>query len=112
VRALLDGHVVLDRRLAAQGHYPPISVLDSLSRLMTSVCAPDHLEKARSLRLLLASYAAAEDLVRIGAYQKGTDTILDRALAALPAINDFLQQRKEEHAPFEESLKKLRALPG
>jgi flagellum-specific ATP synthase len=61
VRALLDGHIVLDRRLGAQGHYPAVSILDSLSRLMPAVCRPDHLEKAHRLRRLLAAYTASED---------------------------------------------------
>jgi len=112
VRALLDGHVMLDRKLNARGHYPPIAVLDSLSRLMTAVCAPPHLQKARRLRELLAAYAVSEDLVRIGAYQKGSDATLDQALAALPAITRYLQQRKDELAPMEESLTALLALPG
>ena len=112
VRALLDGHVVLDRKLNTKGHYPPISVLDSLSRLMTAVCTPAQVEKARRLRELLAVYAANEDLVRIGAYQKGGDATLDQALAALPAITRFLQQRKDERAPIEDTLKALQALPG
>ena len=112
VRALLDGHVVLDRKLNTKGHYPPISVLDSLSRLMTAVCTPAQVVKARRLRELLAVYAANEDLVRIGAYQKGGDATLDQALAALPAITRFLQQRKDERAPIEDTLKALQALPG
>jgi flagellum-specific ATP synthase len=112
VRALLDGHVLLDRKLNASGHYPPIAVLDSLSRLMTAVCEPEHIEKARRLRHLLAAYAASEDLVRIGAYQKGGDATLDQALAALPAIMRFLQQGKSERAPLEETLAALRALPS
>ena len=112
VRALLDGHVMLDRRLNAQGHYPPISVLDSLSRLMPAVCSAEHLEKARRLRQLLAAYSSAEDLIRVGAYQKGADPLLDRAIAALPAINAFLQQRKTEAAAFEGTLLALQALPA
>jgi flagellum-specific ATP synthase len=112
VRALLDGHVLLDRKLNAKGHYPPISVLDSLSRLMGAVCTAAHVEKARRLRQLLASYAANEDLVRIGAYQKGGDATLDQALAALPAITRFLQQGKNERAPIEETLAALQVLPG
>jgi flagellum-specific ATP synthase len=112
VRALLDGHVVLDRKLNAQGHYPPISVLDSLSRLMPAVCSPEHLEKARRLRQLLAAHSASEDLIRVGAYQRGADALLDRAIAALPVINAFLQQRKTDSAPFEETLQALQALPG
>jgi flagellum-specific ATP synthase len=112
VRALLDGHVMLDRKLNSRGHYPPIAVLDSLSRLMSAVCTKDHLEKARRLRELLAAYAASEDLVRIGAYQKGVDPTLDRALAALPAITTFLQQKKGEGSSFADTLKALQALPG
>jgi flagellum-specific ATP synthase len=112
VRALLDGHVVLDRKLSAQGHYPPISVLDSLSRLMPAVCSAEHLEKARRLRQLLAAHSASEDLIRVGAYQKGADALLDRAIAVLPAINSFLQQRKVDTAPFEQTMRALQALPG
>lgn len=111
VRALLDGHIVLDRRLNMQNHFPPISVLDSLSRLMTSVCSQEHLEKARRLRKLLASYAASEDLIRVGAYQKGMDATLDRAVAALPAINSFLQQETGSPAPFDQTVAALLALP-
>jgi len=111
VRSLLDGHVMLDRRLAAQNHYPAISVLDSLSRLMPAVCSRDHLEKTRKLRQLLAAYQAAEDLIRIGAYQKGLDPILDQAIAALPAINAFLQQDRDSGPTFEETAAALAALP-
>jgi len=112
VRALLDGHVMLDRRLTSQGHYPPIAVLDSLSRLMTAVCPPEHIEKARRIRQLLASYSASEDLIRVGAYQKGADPLLDRAIAALPSINAFLQQSKNDPAPFDKTIQSLLALPG
>jgi flagellum-specific ATP synthase len=112
VRALLDGHVILDRRLHSQGHYPPISILDSLSRLMPAVCSTEHLEKVRRLRQLLAAHSASEDLIRVGAYQKGADPILDRAIAALPVITAFLQQRKGEPAPFAQTLQSLLAMPG
>lgn len=111
VRALLDGHIVLDRRLNMQNHFPPISILDSLSRLMSSVCSREHLEKARRVRKLLASYAASEDLIRVGAYQKGLDSVLDRAVAAVPAINAFLQQETAEAVSFDQALKQLLALP-
>ncbi len=112
VRALLDGHIVLDRRLAAQNHYPPISILDSLSRLMPSVCTPEHLEKARRLRKLLASFSASEDLIRVGAYQKGLDPALDQAIEVYPAVTKFLQQRGDEKAPLNTTLAALQALPG
>jgi len=112
VRAILDGHIVLDRRLSAKGHYPPISILDSLSRLMPAVCTPEHLAKARLLRSLIASYAASEDLIRVGAYQKGGDPVLDRAITALPEINSFLQQKKDEKTAIESAIKLLIALPA
>lgn len=112
VRALLDGHIVLDRRLASQNHYPPIAILDSLSRLLTSVCTPEHLNKIQRMRQLMAAYAASEDLVRVGAYQKGTDPALDRALEVLPRLNAFLQQKKSDRCSLEEARTQLLALPG
>jgi flagellum-specific ATP synthase len=112
VRSLLDGHIVLDRRLTAENHYPPISILDSLSRLLTAVCAREHLAKIQQLRQLMASYAASEDLIRVGAYQKGADAVLDKALQILPALNSFLRQRKEEKVTFEQSRAQLMALPS
>jgi flagellum-specific ATP synthase len=100
VRSLLDGHVVLDRNLAMRSHYPPISILDSLSRLMPNLVSKPHLEKAKQLRLLLAAYAHAEDLIRIGAYQKGADPVLDRAVDTLPSLNAFLQQLPTDLCSF------------
>ena len=112
VRSLLDGHVVLDRNLAMRSHYPPISILDSLSRLMPSVVSDKHLEKARALRLLLAAYARSEDLVRIGAYQKGSDPLLDTALETLPALNAFLQQKPADLSSLKATADLLMAIPG
>ena len=112
VRSLLDGHILLDRRLALRNHYPPISVLDSLSRLMPNVCSREHMQKAGALRTLLAAYSRSEDLVRIGAYQRGTDPTLDKALAALPQIEKYLQQESDERAPLEANLQQLLALPS
>jgi flagellum-specific ATP synthase len=112
VRSLLDGHVVLDRNLAMRSHYPPISILDSLSRLMPSVVTDQHLTKAKALRLLMASYAHAEDLIRIGAYQKGTDPVLDSAVEILPALNAFLQQRPNTICGLKETVDQLATIPG
>jgi flagellum-specific ATP synthase len=111
-RALLDGHVMLDRRLAVRSHYPPIAVLGSVSRLMSSVSSAAHSQKAQTLRRLLASYSASEDLVRIGAYQKGTDSTLDKALALIPELDQFLIQKPGDAAPLAETITKLLALPG
>lgn len=111
-RALLDGHVMLDRKLAVRSHYPPIAVLDSISRLMPSVVSREHLQKAQDLRRLLAAYTASEDLIRIGAYQKGSDPTLDKALALIPELHRCLLQSPQDIAPLMDNIAKLMALPG
>jgi flagellum-specific ATP synthase len=110
VRALLDGHVMLDRRLAAQGHYPPIAILESVSRIMPAVVSAEHLAMANSVRRLFASYKASEELIRIGAYQKGSDADLDRAIALLPLLLEFLMQSTHEAAAMQDSVARLMAL--
>lgn len=112
VRSLLDGHIILDRALALQNHYPPISVLDSLSRLQSSVVSREHLDKSRALRILLSAYAKSEDLIRIGAYQKGFDATLDRAVEVVPEINAFLRQSSVETPGFAAMTQRLAELPG
>jgi flagellum-specific ATP synthase len=110
-RALLDGHIMLDRKLAVRGQYPPISILDSVSRLMPSVCSHPHLEKANDLRRLLAAYTASEDLIRIGAYQKGSDPTLDKALVLIPELQRFLLQKPTEAPSLSETGTQLLSLP-
>jgi len=112
VRSLLDGHVVLDRNLALRSHYPPISILESLSRLMTSMVSEQHLAKANAVRLMMAAHSRSEDLIRIGAYQKGTDPVLDNAIENLPAIHGFLRQKPDEFWTYDEAVQRLVALPG
>jgi flagellum-specific ATP synthase len=112
VRSLLDGHVILDRNLALRSHYPPISILESLSRLMSSMVSKEHLAKANALRLLMASYARSEDLIRIGAYQKNSDPILDSAVENLPALNRFLQQTPDVLEQYPRVVQQLLALPS
>jgi flagellum-specific ATP synthase len=111
VRALLDGHILLDRRLAAQSHYPPISILESISRIMPAVISAPHLAKTNHVRRLFATYKASEELIRIGAYQKGSDPDLDRAIALMPALREFLMQPSQEVAAMKDSLERLLALP-
>ena len=111
VRSLLDGHVVLDRNLAMRNHYPPISILDSLSRLMPRVVSAEHLAKASVLKRSMAAYARSEDLIRIGAYQKNSDPVLDRAVENLPALNGFLQQDPGAVIGHAEIVQQLMALP-
>jgi flagellum-specific ATP synthase len=107
VRSLLDGHVVLSRALAAEGWYPPIEVLDSISRLMPAVTETVHRGQTDLIRKLMAVYARSEDLVRIGAYKPGSDPDLDRALRARGAMRAFLTQRADERAGFKDSLRQL-----
>jgi flagellum-specific ATP synthase len=111
-RALLDGHIMLDRRLAVRSHYPPIAVLDSVSRLMPSVTSAPHLEKAYGLRRLLAAYTASEDLIRMGAYQKGGDATLDKALTLIPELHRFLMQKPSETTTLDDTITRLLALPS
>ena len=112
VRSLLDGHIILNRGLANRGHFPPIAVLDSLSRLMPSIATPQHVDKAKALRLLLSSYTRSEDLVRIGAYQRGSDPQLDRALEILPALMTFLRQDTRDLCSFVDAERLLLSLPS
>ncbi|HTR23708.1 MAG TPA: FliI/YscN family ATPase [Terriglobales bacterium] len=110
-RALLDGHMMLDRRLAAQNHYPPISILDSISRIMPAVVSTEHLAKAVAIRQLLATFKASEELIRIGAYQKNSDAELDRAIALMPPLREFLTQSTGEVNAMKDSIDRLMALP-
>ncbi|MCU1250901.1 MAG: fliI [Edaphobacter sp.] len=110
VRSLLDGHVVLSRSMAAGGWYPPVNVLDSLSRLMPAVTMPDHRVQAATVRRLLAAHARSEDLIRIGAYKAGTDDDLDRAIRAMPLLREFLEQRSDECVTMQESVAQLNAM--
>jgi flagellum-specific ATP synthase len=110
VRSLLDGHIVLSRALAAEGWYPPIAVLDSISRLMPAVTEPAHREQAALMRKLMAVYARSEDLVRIGAYKAGADPDLDRALRARGALRAFVTQESHEHVCFIDYMRRLASL--
>jgi len=112
VRSLLDGHVVLSRALAAEGWYPLIEVLDSISRLMPVVAGQAHREQALLVRRLLAVYARSEDLVRIGAYKAGSDSDLDRALSAHGLIREFMTQDALEQIRFADCLRRLESLAG
>jgi flagellum-specific ATP synthase len=110
VRSLLDGHIVLSRALASAGWYPPVDVLDSLSRLMPAVTAKEHREKAAMARRLLAAHARSEDLIRIGAYKAGTDQELDRAIRAMGVMREYLQQGSDEQVTLAQSVARLQAM--
>jgi type III secretion protein N (ATPase) len=107
VRGILDGHVILSRDVAARNHWPAVDVLPSLSRLMTAVADAGHRAAAGRLRELLAAYERHRDLIALGAYQRGADAVTDRAIASMDAINDFLRQRTDESAPFDDTRARL-----
>jgi FliI/YscN family ATPase len=111
-RSLLDGHVVLARRLASEGHYPAIDVLASISRVMTEVVAAEDQARAQRVRGWLAAYRDAEDLIQIGAYARGASPAIDEAVARLPAIQTFLRQRLDEPASLDDTRAALAALAG
>jgi len=110
VRSLLDGHVVLSRSMASGGWYPPVDVLDSLSRLMPAVATAEHRSQAALARRLLAAHKRSEDLIRIGAYKAGMDEDLDRAMRALPGLRRFLEQGSHERVTMEETVARLNAM--
>lgn len=111
-RSILDGHIILSRKLAAGNHYPAISVLDSVSRVINNITDQEHLKAAGKIRNLLGKYQEVELLVRIGEYQKGADPETDEAVAKIDQINNFLKQGLKEKSSFDETLKKLKALAG
>ncbi|NTU60248.1 MAG: FliI/YscN family ATPase, partial [Deltaproteobacteria bacterium] len=110
VRSILDGHVVLSRDIAARNHDPAIDVLVSASRLMTEVSSPEHRRAAGRIRTLLAAYKGAEDLINIGAYQRGSNPDVDEALDKRVAMNAFLTQGIEESWTFSQTLEAMTGL--
>ncbi|REK22081.1 MAG: FliI/YscN family ATPase [Planctomycetota bacterium] len=110
VRGLLDGHTWLSRKLASQGHYPAIDVLDSISRLMPEVASPEQRQAATIVRELLAAYRDHEDLISIGAYRAGSNPTVDIALAMRDDIAQFLRQQVDEACQMETTQQALMAL--
>ncbi|SHJ58989.1 type III secretion system ATPase, FliI/YscN [Anaerobranca californiensis DSM 14826] len=110
VRGILDGHIFLSRKLAAQNHYPAIDILNSISRLMSEIVTSQHLNSAGNLRKLLANYYNAEDLINIGAYKTGSNKDIDESIKKINKIRDFLQQKVEEKYSFDEIMLKLESI--
>ena len=110
VRGVLDGHIVLSRKIASRNFYPAVSVLESVSRVMPAIVSPEHLAAAGRIRDLLATYAESEDLINIGAYKAGSNARVDWALSHLDSVRGFLEQRVDESSSFEETDKRMLAL--
>ena len=112
VRGILDGHIVMERRIAEQGRYPAINVLRSVSRTMPRACDPIHLPTIRRARKVLATYADMEELIRLGAYRAGSSPEVDEAVALMPDLTAFLGQSKEEATSIGEGYARLAAIVG
>ena len=109
-RGILDGHIVLNRKIANRNHYPAIDVLASVSRVMPDVTEEQHRDAANEIKKIMAVYRDAEDLINIGAYQKGSSADIDNAIARNTAINEFLVQKVEESFEFEQVLGQLHGI--
>jgi flagellum-specific ATP synthase len=109
-RAILDGHIVLSRDLADQGHYPAIDIEASISRAMTELISIGELEDTRRFKQLFSAYRRSRDLIAVGAYVRGNDPLLDRAIALFPQLTGFLQQDMLERAPVQEARHQLHQL--
>lgn len=106
-RSILDGHIMLDRKLGHKGHYPAIDVMQSISRCMSSIATPEHKQLANRLKAVLATYHEAEDLINIGAYKSGSNPDIDYAISKNKAANAFLCQDTHEKFQFDEEIQLL-----
>ena len=111
-RSILDGHIVLSRKLGQKNHYPAIDVLASISRCMSAIATKEHKACAGKLRNVLATYNEAEDLINIGAYKRGSNPNIDYAMEKIDVVNGFLCQDVDEKMNIEETLERLKALFG
>lgn len=111
-RGILDGHVVLSRKLGAQGHYPSIDILNSLSRVMGDITSKEHRNAAKMCKELLAIYADAEDLINVGAYHAGTNPKIDRAIQMNESIKSYLRQATDENTDLHTTVEQLRSMMG
>ncbi|GAB0109643.1 flagellar protein export ATPase FliI [Pseudoalteromonas distincta] len=111
-RAILDGHIVLSRDLADSGHYPAIDIERSISRVMPQVVSESHMQQARVLKQVYSMYQQNKDMITLGAYQKGTDQMLDQAINMMPRVNAFLQQGMRDVISYDDGLEGLAQLLG
>lgn len=108
VRGILDGHIVLSRKLANQNHYPAIDVLASISRVMPNICEQEHKDLANKIKDIISTYKEAEDLINIGAYKQGTNEKIDSAISVIEKINNFLKQGMLEKYTLKETIKMMK----
>ncbi len=109
-RSILDGHIMLSRKLGHKNHYPAIDILQSISRVMSSIVTREHKTAAGKLKSVLATYQDAEDLINIGAYKSGSNPDIDYAISKIKQVNDFLQQEVNEKHSFEDEIEMLKEI--
>ncbi|ABX43075.1 flagellar protein export ATPase FliI [Lachnoclostridium phytofermentans] len=109
-RGILDGHIVLSRKMAQKNHYPAIDVLASISRVMSAIATSEHKKLAGKLKMVLATYQDAEDLINIGAYKPGTNKNIDYSMRKIEQVNEFLCQQVDDKADFEDTIHKLESI--
>ncbi|MBO6215320.1 MAG: flagellar protein export ATPase FliI [Lachnospiraceae bacterium] len=109
-RSILDGHIMLNRALAQQNHYPAVDVMMSISRVMSAVASKEHKQVAGKLKNVLATYSEAEDLINIGAYKRGSNKNIDYAISKIDAVNEFLLQQTDEKFQFEDEIEMLKSI--
>ena len=110
VRGIIDGHIFLKRKIAAQNHFPAIDVLDSVSRLFTEICDPEHMQAAAKMRELMAVYQDARDLIDVGAYEHGSNPKIDMAIQMMPEINSFLRQSIKDLVNMDSTIEQLKQM--
>lgn len=106
-RGILDGHIILSRKLGHKNHYPAIDILQSISRVMSSIVSKEHKKAAGQLKNVLATYSEAEDLINIGAYKSGSNKNIDYAISKIDEVNEFLMQGVDERFGFQDEVQKL-----
>jgi flagellum-specific ATP synthase len=109
-RSILDGHIMLDRKLAHKNHYPAIDILQSISRCMSQIATKEHKALAGKLKNVLATYTEAEDLINIGAYKSGANPNIDYAIEKIGSVNEYLCQDVDTKYSFDEELELLKEI--
>jgi flagellum-specific ATP synthase len=110
VRGIIDGHIMLSRKIAAMNHFPAIDVLGSVSRLFTEICDPEHMQAAGKVRELMATYQDAKDLIDVGAYERGANPKIDLAIELMPDINGFLKQSVKDIVSLDSTVTRLKQM--
>jgi flagellum-specific ATP synthase len=112
VRGIVDGHIVMERAIADRGRYPAVNVLKSVSRSLPAAFSPEQNKILRRAKQIISSYENMAELIRLGAYRKGSDSVVDEAISLYPQIEEFLTQQKSDHSSIQEGFEALAGILG